>query len=52
MATTAGHGGGRRLRSADWFREPGRKGAIYRSWVRGYTPQVGVGMAPPRRMLS
>jgi dihydroxyacid dehydratase/phosphogluconate dehydratase len=40
MATTADHGRGRRLRSADWFGEPGRMGAIYRSWVRGYTPEV------------
>jgi dihydroxy-acid dehydratase len=40
MGTAADHGGGRRLRSADWFGEPGRMGAIYRSWVRGYTPEV------------
>jgi len=39
MGTAAGNGGGR-LRSADWFGEPGRMGAIYRSWVRGYTPEV------------
>ena len=37
---TVDHGGGRRLRSVDWFGEPGRMGAIYRSWVRGYTPEV------------
>jgi dihydroxy-acid dehydratase len=40
MSTTADHGRGRRLRSVDWFGEPGRMGAIYRSWVRGYTPEV------------
>jgi dihydroxyacid dehydratase/phosphogluconate dehydratase len=40
MSRTADHRSGRRLRSADWFGEPGRMGAIYRSWVRGYTPEV------------
>jgi hypothetical protein len=40
MGTAAGKGDGRRLRSVDWFGEPGRMGAIYRSWVRGYTPEV------------
>jgi hypothetical protein len=40
MDMAAGTGDGRRLRSADWFGEPGRMGAIYRSWVRGYTPEV------------
>jgi L-arabonate dehydrase len=40
MDMAAGTGDGRRLRSADWFGEAGRMGAIYRSWVRGYTPEV------------
>ena len=40
MGTAAGKGDGRRLRSAGWFGEPGRMGAIYRSWVRGYPPEV------------
>jgi dihydroxyacid dehydratase/phosphogluconate dehydratase len=40
MGRAAEDRGGRRLRSADWFGEPGRMGAIYRSWVRGYTPEV------------
>jgi dihydroxyacid dehydratase/phosphogluconate dehydratase len=40
MGTAAGKGDRRRLRSVDWFGEPGRMGAIYRSWVRGYTPEV------------
>jgi len=40
MGTAADHGSGRGLRSADWFGEPGRMGAIYRSWVRGYPPEV------------
>jgi L-arabonate dehydrase len=33
-------GDGRRLRSTSWFGEGGRNGFIYRSWVRGYTPEV------------
>jgi L-arabonate dehydrase len=40
MGTAAGKDDRRRLRSADWFGEAGRMGAIYRSWVRGYTPEV------------
>jgi len=40
MGTAASKGDGRRLRSVDWFGEPGRMGAIYRSWVRGYPPEV------------
>jgi L-arabonate dehydrase len=40
MGTTAGKRDGRRLRSADWFGEADRNGFIYRSWVRGYTPEV------------
>jgi L-arabonate dehydrase len=40
MGTAAGKGDRRRLRSVDWFGEPGRMGAIYRSWVRSYPPEV------------
>jgi len=31
---------GGRLRSGAWFGETGRNGFIYRSWVRGYPPEV------------
>jgi dihydroxy-acid dehydratase len=41
MGGTAGvDGEGRRLRSGAWFGETGRNGFIYRSWVRGYAPEV------------
>jgi dihydroxy-acid dehydratase len=36
----AGVGSGGSTRSRAWFGEAGRNGFIYRSWVRGYPPEV------------